>query len=284
MEEEIEAEAPKKKSKSPFRDKEDLKKEIRDFVNQYKASIVNQADRMSDFFEMSCFNYIVRYYELNDYTVTVGGLQKGQYRYKCSTMGIQSNFSFFKISKVLHETTYDFEIHHNLAVQSGHHEKIFTTPDITIIKSGGIDFSKEHYETKMTFSYAGQSNLISFCEVKQFNPYPELLFNFIGTVNELCPSVINNTATAHMPIHIAPSLMLSGVPNRHTKNIKESLESRYCINIIFNLFHTATQTFSKSKFKELQTTGSIPTPKEQKESDNFDNYAQVLLGADEPPF
>lgn len=172
MEEEIDAEAPKKKTKSPFKDKEDLKKEIRDFVNQYKASIVNQADRMSDFFEMSCFNYIVRYYELNDYTVSVDGLQKGQYRYKCSTMGIQSNFSFFKVTKQLDNSSYEFEIHHNLAVQSGHHEKIFTTPDITIIKAGCIEFSKDHYETKMTFSYAGQSNLISFCEVKQFNPYP----------------------------------------------------------------------------------------------------------------
>ena len=284
MEEEIDAEAPKKKTKSPFRDKEDLKKEIRDFVNQYKASIVNQADRMSDFFEMSCFNYIVRYYELNDYTVAVDGLQKGQYRYKCSTMGIQSNFSFFKITKVDGDINYEFEIHHNLAVQSGHHEKIFTTPDITIIKAGGIEFSKEHYETKLTFSYAGQSNLISFCEVKQFNPYPELLFNFIGTVNELCPAVITNKAKIHLPIHIAPSLMISGVPNRHTKEIKESLESRYAINIIFNLFHTATQTFSKTHIKDLQTTGTLAASKEKKDMEDIDKYLRVLLGADESPF
>jgi hypothetical protein len=26
---------------------------------------------------------------------------------------------------------------------------------------------------------------MSFCEVKQFNPFPELLFNFIGVLNEL---------------------------------------------------------------------------------------------------
>lgn len=284
MDKPIEEEAVRKKSKSPFRDKEDLKKEIRNFVNQYKASIVNQADRMSDFFEMSCFNYIVRFYELNDYVVRVDGLQKGQYRYKCSTMGIQSNFSFFRTSKVLNNNNYEFEIHHNLAVQSGHHEKIFTTPDITIIKAGGIEFSKEHYETKMTFSYAGQINLISFCEVKQFNPYPELLFNFVGTVNELCPSVISNTATVHLPVHIAPTLMISGVPNRHTNNIKQSLESRYCINIIFNLFHTATQTFSKSKIKELNTTGIKPFAKEKTDPDEMDSYLKVLLGADEPPF
>jgi hypothetical protein len=284
MEEEIDAEAPKKKTKSPFKDKEDLKKEIRDFVNQYKASIVSQADRMSDFFEMSCFNYIVRYYELNDYTVSVDGLQKGQYRYKCSTMGIQSNFSFFKVTKQMADISYAFEIHHNLAVQSWHHEKIFTTPDITIVKAGGIEFSKDHYETKMTFSYAGQSNLISFCEVKQFNPYPELLFNFIGTVNELCPSVISNNATEHLPVHIAPSLMISGVPNRHTKNIKESLEGRYCINIIFNMFHTATQTFSKARIKELSTTGVVARPKEKADKRDEQDYFKVLLGVDEPPF
>lgn len=257
-------EVKKRKSKSPFRDREDLKKEISDFINLHKTSVMNQADRMSDFFEMSCFNYIVRYYELQKYEVQADGLQQGLYRYKCSTMGIQTNFSYFSLQKTFQGVLYEFEIHHNLAVQSGHHNKIFTTPDISIIKALGVQFTKDHYETKMTFSYVGQADLISFCEVKQFNPYPELLFNFIGTVNELCPKILSNTAVEHLPVHLAPSLMVSGLPNRHTKAIKESLESRYSINIIFNLFHGATKTFSKALFQELRTTGV------KKTEDNFD--------------
>ena len=106
----------------------------------------------------------------------------------------------------------------------------------------------------------------------------------IGTVNELCPCVISNTATEHLPIHIAPSLMISGVPNRHTKNIKESLEGRYCINIIFNMFHTATKTFLKSRIKELSTTGVLASTKEKPDKNDEQDYFKVLLGADEPPF
>ena len=79
-------------------------------------------------------------------------------------------------------------------------------------------------------------NMITFAEVKHFNPYPELLFNFIGTVNELkgiyhpIPHEIKKTE------HFAPFLMISGKSTEHTDNIRKSLTSRYNINIIYDLF------------------------------------------------
>ena len=48
------------KTTSPFKEKALLEKEIIEFVNKFKATVSNQATRMSDFFEMSCFNHIVQ--------------------------------------------------------------------------------------------------------------------------------------------------------------------------------------------------------------------------------
>lgn len=123
---------------SPFKSQALLEKEITEFLNKFKSIVSNQAKRISDYFEMSCFNHIVRYYEFQGYTTTVENLQAGKYRYKCSTSGIQSNFSHFKILKTEGRRKYEFEIQHNLAVQSSHDDDIFTTPDIRIIKRGKI--------------------------------------------------------------------------------------------------------------------------------------------------
>lgn len=249
----------KKATKSPFKEQALLEKEIKDFVNKFKATVANQAKRISDYFEMSCFNYVVRFYEHNDYQLSIQSLQDGKYRYKCSTSGIQSNFSHFRSTKVVDGKKYEFEIQHNLAVQSSFDKEIFTTPDISIIKKGKVKTITGFYESKTRFSHITNNDLISFCEVKQFNPFPELIFNFIGIVNELRQEVITNTAEEIKPIHIAPSLMVSGKPNKHTLKIKESLEGRYCINIIYDIFYSGTKTFSKQKVTSLRTTGKLPS-------------------------
>lgn len=243
---------------SPFKDHAQFEKEIREFANKYKAIVVNQAKRTSDYFEMTCYNYIIRFYEKNGYEVTVENLQSGLYRYKCSPSGIQSNFSHFLVSKKVKDRRRSFEIQHNIAIQSSHDNEIFTTPDIAIIKRGKVKYTKEYYDTKTTFSYVENKDLISFCEVKQFNPFPELLFNFIGVLNELKKEYMNNNGKEVLLPHIAPSLMISGKPNKQTQRIKESLESRYCINIFYDLFYNATYTFSKGNIKEIRKIGKIP--------------------------
>lgn len=170
---------------SPFKEHALFEKEIKEFANKYKTIVVNQSKRTSEYFEMTCFNYVVRFYELNGYKLEVKNLQSGKYRYKCSPSGIQSNFSHFEASTEINKRKVKFEIQHNLPVQSSQDLKLFTTPDISIIKKGKVKYTKDYYDTKTTFSYVENKYLMSFCEVKQFNPFPELLFNFIGVLNEL---------------------------------------------------------------------------------------------------
>lgn len=245
------------KTISPFKEKSILEKEIKDFANRFKATVVNQSKRISDYFEMSCFNYIVRFYELNGYTLTIQNLQNDQYRYKCSTSGIQTNFSHFLATITKGKKKYEFEIQHNLAVQSSHHDELFTTPDISIIKKGKVKTTTTYYDTKKTFSFVNNTDIMSFCEVKQFNPFPELLFNFIGIVNELQKDIMEQKAKELDPPHIAPSLMISGKPNKQTAKIKEVLEERYCINLIYDLFYSGSATFSRWNLTNLRKAGDL---------------------------
>ena len=247
------------KKNSPFKEFTLFEKEIKDFANKYKTTVFNQSKRTSDYFEMTCFNYIVRFYELNGYELEVKNLQAGKYRYKCSPSGIQSNFSHFEATTKIEKKKISFEVQHNLATQSSQDDKLFTTPDISIIKKGTVKYTKDYYDTKTTFSYVKNKDLLTFCEVKQFNPFPELLFNFIGVLNELKAEYMTDNGLKHPTEHIAPSLMISGKPNKQTTTIKQSLENRYCINIIYDLFYNATFTFSKGNINDLRRTGKKPS-------------------------
>ena len=111
----------------------------------------------------------------------------------------------------------------------------------------------EFYAGNKKFSYVENNDLLTFCEVKNFNPFPELLFNFIGTLNELRNSHITRKQKTLTPVHIAPSLMISGIPNEHAKKIKESLETRYCLNIICDLFSPMKNPFFAHRTGELKT-------------------------------
>lgn len=236
---------------SPFRDKVLLESDVKTFINKYKAIVINQSDRISDYFEMSCFNMIVRFYENEGYTVTVENLNGKHYRYKCSPSGIQYNFSYFKVTKLVDEVLYEFEIHHNLNVESSHSNEIFTTPDISIVKANSIKESTEYYTSKKRFTYVENAVMISFCEVKNFNPFPELILNFTGIVNELRKEIINKERIVFETKHIAPSLMVSGKGNKQTIKIKEELEKRYNLNIIYELFYSGISVFSKANYLEL---------------------------------
>lgn len=253
-----EKEKTRVKTHSPFKDQELLEKEIKDFANKFRATVVNHSKRISDYFEMCCFNYIVRFYELKGYTLTVQNLQGGQYKYKCTTSGIQSNFSHFQATIVSEGKEYQFEIQHNLAVQSSQDKALFTTPDISIIRKGKTKTTKKYYDSRKRFSFVNNIDLMSFCEAKQYPPFPELIFNFIGIVNELQKDILTNLGTEHNPVQIAPSLMISGKPNKQTTRIKASLESRYCLNIIYDLFYSGTATFSRRNLNALRTSGRLP--------------------------
>lgn len=243
---------------SPFKDQDELKNEIQDFINGFRAIVKIHGKRMSDYFEMNCFNKIVTFYILNDYTIKIRNLKKKEYKYKCSPAGIYSNFSFFEASKAVNNGVLKYEIHHNLAVQSSHDDNIFTTPDITVIIAKKARITKKYYDSGVRFSYVKNEDLLTFAEAKQLPPFPELLFNFIGILNELRKDYMTNDGLTHDPVHIAPTLMISGISNKQTSNIKICLEKRYCINILFDLYHKGNNIFSKKLISQLRTTGKKP--------------------------
>jgi len=140
-------------------------------------------------------------------------------------------------------------------VQSSQDKELFTNLDIVVILSNTCKYSTDYYDTKKTFSYVNNVDLISFFEVKHFNPYPELVFNFMGVVNELRKDIIDGKAQKYLPQHLAPSLMVSGKPNKQTARIRLSLQKRYSINIIYDMFYNGASTFAKSNLYQLKQTG-----------------------------
>mgnify|MGYP000054694419 FL=1 len=243
----------RRKRISPFRNIKDLEGEIIQFMNVHKANVSNHAKRLSDYFEMCCFNNIVKFYSVRGYEVEIENLQAGGYRYKLSPQGNQENFSNFKVTKKSKKGELEqFGIYHNLAIQSSHQNDIYSTPDISIINYGSIKKDNTHYAAKRSLSYVPNSELVSFCEVKNFQPFPELMFNFIGIVNELMLPIMKQEQSSTKTKHIAPSLMISGKPNEHAKKIKKSLEARYCINIIFDLFGSTNNPFSRDQMRMLK--------------------------------
>lgn len=241
---------------NPFKDISDLREEVTKYINAHKTVIHSHAKRLSDYFEMCCFNYIVRFYENKGYSVQVENLQDKKYRYKLTTAGYASRFSYFSASKTISEKgnvqNIKVEIRHNIAVQSKHQSDIFTTPDIVVVMPDKIVEDNKFYFRNRVLSYIPNSEVLTFCEAKQFTPFPELLFSFIGTVNELRDELLKNNIQIIKTDHIAPSLMISGKGNQHTDRIRDSLQQRYWINILFDLFQSGVNTFSKRKINKLR--------------------------------
>lgn len=236
---------------NPFKDIKELTRDVETYLRKNRSIIYNNSKRISDFFEMACYNNIVRFYENNNYEVEVKNLQKEKFNYKCTTAGNPSKYSFFEVKKTVGSLEFIYEIRHNINIQSYHNTEIFTTPDISVIKPDSILENEEFYESKMKYYYIENKALISFCEVKNFNPYPELLFNFIGVVNELRPHLLRKVRNSG-DSHIATSLMVSGKSNKHGDRIIANLQSRYHINILSDLFNIGGITFGRHAINRLK--------------------------------
>lgn len=229
---------------SPFKSAEDFERELKAFANKYKTTLSEHSRRISDYFEMSCFNMIVRYYERHGYTASVENLQSRRYRFKCSPSGLIGNFSYIKVMK----GAASYHIYHNAPIQSAHDYKVYTTPDIVVAKITSPSETTDYYKTKKKFSYLPNSEMITFCEAKHQTPFAELMINFIGIVNELKPDCLfDNIESNSKSEHIAPSLMMSGCLSKPTERIALSLQQRYYVNMLSNLFvEPYKTTFSKA--------------------------------------
>ncbi|RZK39898.1 MAG: hypothetical protein EOO90_17130 [Pedobacter sp.] len=237
---------------NPFKDLNELKRDVEVYLRKNRSSIYNNAKRISDFFEMACYNNIVRFYENNGYDVQIKNLLKNKFCYKCTTAGNPINYSYFEVTRKVGAIRFIFEIRHNINIQSYHTEDTFTTPDICVLKPYSIREDETFYESKMKYYYAANKDLISFCEVKNFNPYPELLFNFIGVVNELKPNLLKKRTNCGLR-HIATTLMVSGKSNKHADRIIKNLQLRYHINVLSDLFAIGGATFGRYATNRLKT-------------------------------
>lgn len=249
---------------NPFKNIEDFEEEINVFLRKHKSFIANHGKRISDYFEMSCYNKIVKHYDSQGFEIIVKNLFVDKFKYKLSPSGYPENFSYFEIVKQYSvdglSAEHRFEVHHNLTIQSGHQEDIYLTPDISVINTDSIISEFEHYMVERStkkFCYIKNEDLQTFFEVKNFTPFPELLYNFVGQYNELKMKSIEQGAHTEEPNHIAPSLMISGKRNEHTQRIKNSLEKRYRINILFDLFETSVSHQIKNYIKSANHGISI---------------------------
>lgn len=181
------------KKTTPFKAPSEFEKELTEFSNKYKVLLADHSKRISDYFEMSCYNFVIRYYEKRGYKLDVQNLQSGKFNFKCSPTGLLKNFSYFKATKKEYQGVDDVVyIYHNATVQSAFDEKVFTTPDIVVSNSNTPVETKDYYSTKKTLSYIPKENLVTFCEAKHLTPFPELMVNFIGIVHELKPNCVDD--------------------------------------------------------------------------------------------
>lgn len=237
---------------NPFKDIKELTREVENYLRKNRSAIFNNSKRISDFFEMACYNNIVRFYENKGYDVKIKNLQKNKFNYKCTTAGDPAKYSFFEVKFRTGKLEFVFEIRHNINIQSYHNKNTYTTPDICIIKPSSIKIDPNFYNTKMQYYYIENKSLISFCEVKNFNPYPELLFSFIGVVNELRPHLLRNVNKSGS-LHISTTLMISGKANSHSDRIIANLQSRYHLNVLCDLFNIGGATFGRHSINRMKT-------------------------------
>lgn len=246
------------KKTTPFKSPSDFEKDLTEFSNRHKITLAEHSKRISDYFEMTCYNLIVRYYEKLGYELTVQNLKGGKFKYKCSPTGFLQNFSYFKATKVDNqgnvETVYIF---HNATAQSAFDVKVFTTPDIVVSKKENPSESTDYYpSSKMKLTFISKDDLVTFCEAKHFNPFPELMINFVGSVHELMPECLDDNMEHPESEHLAPTLMMSGTLGKPTGKIRESLERRYYVNYFDNLFDvTAKAFFTKKQIAAVATLG-----------------------------
>lgn len=88
------------KKTTPFKAPSDFEKELTEFSNKYKVLLADHSKRISDYFEMTCYNFVIRYYEKKGYKLEVQNMQGGKFKFKCSPTGLLKNFSYFKAIKV----------------------------------------------------------------------------------------------------------------------------------------------------------------------------------------
>jgi len=183
-------------SKSPFKNRKLLQRDIENFLKKHGSYLSQKLNKIAIYFEITCYNYIIKFYNNRGYSIEPKNLQaNGAFKYKLSPTGYPQNFSYFAVKKTYHYKNsakeYLYEVRHNIPTQSYHDPDIFVTPDI-VVCDGTFEEKKykRYYKGMRKLVFIPRKHVITFIEVKHYNPSPEMIFNFIGLVNELTPYLL----------------------------------------------------------------------------------------------
>ncbi len=252
--------------KSPFREATDFMVDINQYLLDFGQVLNNQVRRIATYFEINCYNNAVRFYQNQDFEITMINPDSGNgnFVYQLSPAGNPNNFSFFLARKDYQENGKKFtvicSIRQNVRVQSKSDNNIFFTPDIVIShffedqtqSEISSDQNLSFYQNqKQKFYFIANENLITFAEAKHYSPFPELIGSFIGIVHVLKPDFLRKNKRKKKGNHFAPSLLISGEGANHVSQIKTSFENRYAINILFELISDGSQLYEREKIKKL---------------------------------
>jgi len=233
-------------SKTPWKNRVELLKDISSFTTRNGAFFNQNSKRMSDLFEMSVYNDVVKFYRRKKYSIQIKNLMRdGTFKYKLSPAGLDKNFSFFKAEKMLYGKLVDsVEIHHNIKLQSAHDDHIYYTGDVSVCTVNGVTTKKQ--KSGRSHSFIESDKLITFFEVKNMNPFPEVLFSFSGIVLEVKPAfIIGHTITIGKNLkHLTPSIVFSGSGSEHAELVSDKLSDRYGYNVIRGLYMTKGKIYS----------------------------------------
>ena len=235
-------------SKTPWKDRKDLLKDISSFVYRKGAFFKQNSKRMSDLFEMTVYNDAVRYYKRKNYNISIHNLMRdGTFKYKLSTAGLSTNFSYFVAEKTFIDGKEKIEIHHNLKIQSSHDSHMYYTADVSVCRENGVKTVKQ--KNKRNHSFIENENLITFFEVKNMNPFPEILFSFSGIVLEIMPDFITSKKYIidKNSKHLTPSIVFSGTGGAHAETVADMLSLRYGYNVIRGLYASKGKIYSMGK-------------------------------------
>ncbi len=224
---------------------------IKGYLTRHSAVFKAQGSKISEFFEMCCFNNVVEFYHQKSYTVTPKQLGTGgEFIYKLKANGSHENFSYFEVVKKVKEVIWSFDIHHNLPLECAHQTGIFYVADIAVVTTGSVKREKvAAYNQKR--SYCPAANVQTFFEVKHMSPFPELLFSFTGILGNF----FIEAGRSKLPIHLAPSLLISGNLNTHTSSIATFVKTQYRGNVVAQLFARPSSIYS-AKYSKL-TIGTL---------------------------
>lgn len=211
---------------------DELEKRINRFLRSYGQRLHNQTDKIAYYCQMTAYNAYIEYYLEQGWSATVKHPDGTAFNYKLQPFGDPANFSFFEL-ELAGETLW---ILNNMQVESAHDENLFVAPDVVVVRPDKI---KSHRSDKAeaagyerTVYFLKNRDLITFGEVKNVCPFPELLFSFQGLVFELMPEVFFDRHFEERGPHPAPALLCSFYGSRHAMQIIKTLQVRFRLNVL----------------------------------------------------